>query len=56
MFTGDKAEVINPNRVHEGPNKRAFVCLSVCDRETVPNVFTLPKHTKKGRFTLKLPV
>lgn len=29
MFTGDKAEVINPNRVHEGLKKGAFVCLSV---------------------------
>lgn len=40
MLTGDKAEVINPNRVYEGLNKRAFVCLSVnvtvcvCVRET----------------------
>lgn len=29
MFTGDKAEVINPNRVHEGLNKGAFVCWRV---------------------------
>lgn len=29
MFTGEKAEVINPNGVHEGLNKGAFVCSRV---------------------------
>lgn len=28
-MTGDKAEDINPNKVYEGPNKRAIVSLSV---------------------------
>lgn len=28
-MTGDKAEEINPNKVYEGSNKRAIVCLSV---------------------------
>lgn len=46
-MAGDKAEEINPNRVYEGQNKRAFVCLSVyttvciCVGETWTKTFTI---------------
>lgn len=56
MFTGDKAEVINPNRVHEGLNKEDFVCPSVCksvyvtETEAWPKIVTTSRaNTHKGR-------